>query len=383
MSCSVYVVAGEVSGDTHGAELMEALQSELENVEFRGLGGKAMAELAGEGVTDWVDDAAVVGFIEVVKRYGWFKEIFDRTLREIVAWKPEVLLLVDYPGFNLRLAKQVKELSPETKIVHYVAPQVWAWNQKRIPQIAASHDLMLCLFPFEVPLFEQAGLKTCWVGHPLVDELEEKRISVQRDKGVVGLFPGSRRKEVSRIFPLMLETVKVVRKRNPEVIFKTAAASEKVQVLMQTLLAESGILDEVVQIQLGQSQELMQQVGLGVVASGTATLEAAYYGMPYCLVYRVAWPTFLVARQVVKLPHIGLINILAGREVVPEFIQNDANSYELAGWLGRHLENEEFRTTLQNDLLEAASKLGETGVHRRAAHEIFKLVTHDGSSGTQ
>ena len=375
MSCSVYVVAGEVSGDTHGSELMEALQLELGEVEFRGLGGKAMAELADGGVADWVDEAAVVGFIDVLKRYGWFKEKFDRTLREIVAWKPEVLLLIDYPGFNLRLAKQVKELSPETKIVHYVAPQVWAWNQKRIPQIAASHDLMLCLFPFEVPLFEQAGLKTRWVGHPLVDELEEKRIAETRESGVVGLFPGSRRKEVSRIFPLMLETVKLMRQRNPEVRFRTAAASEKVQKLMLASLAESGISDEVVQIQLGKSQELMQQVCVGVVASGTATLEAAYYGLPYCLVYRVAWPTFLVARQLVKLPHIGLINILAGREVVPEFIQNDANSYELAGWLGTYLKDEELRETLQKELLDAASRLGETGVHQRAAHEISKLIS--------
>jgi len=376
MSCSVYVVAGEVSGDTHGAELMEALQFELGAVEFRGLGGKAMAELAEAGVSDWVDEAAVVGFIEVIRRYGWFKERFDRVLREIRDWKPEILLLVDYPGFNLRLAKQVKELCPETKIVHYVAPQVWAWNQKRIPQIAASHDLMLCLFPFEVPLFQQAGLKTSWVGHPLVDELEEKRISESREDGVVGLFPGSRRKEVSRIFPLMLDTVKVMRKRAKTPIrFRAAAASERVQIMMLDLLAQSEIPEGVVEIQLGESQKLMQQVSLGVVASGTATLEAAYYGLPYCLVYRVAWPTFLMARQLIKLPHIGLINILAGREVVPEFIQNDANSYELAAWLGRYLEDEHLRDKLHKELLEAASKLGETGVHRRAADEISKLVT--------
>ncbi|MDB4745461.1 lipid-A-disaccharide synthase, partial [bacterium] len=232
-----------------------------------------------------------------------------------------------------------------------------------------------CLFPFEVPLFQQAGLKTCWVGHPLVDELEEKRISESREDGVVGLFPGSRRKEVSRIFPLMLETVKVMRGRDKTpILFRTAAASERVQTMMLDLLAQSEIPEGVVEIQLGESQRLMQQVSLGVVASGTATLEAAYYGLPYCLVYRVAWPTFLMARQLIKLPHIGLINILAGREVVPEFVQNDANSYELAGWLGRYLEDENLRTKLHRELLEAASKLGVTGVHRRAADEISKLV---------
>jgi lipid-A-disaccharide synthase len=185
MSKSVYVVAGEVSGDTHGAELMEALQEELEEVGFRGLGGPRMAELSDGGVTDWVDDAAVVGVWEVLRRYGWFKERFDRVLDELLKWSPDVLLLIDYPGFNLRLAKQVHERSPSTKIVHYVAPQVWAWNQKRIPQIAATHDLMLCLFPFEVPLFENAGLRSRCAGHPLVDELEERRAEVKRDARTV------------------------------------------------------------------------------------------------------------------------------------------------------------------------------------------------------
>ena len=373
MSKSVYVVAGEVSGDTHGAELMEALAEEFGEVQFRGLGGPAMVALAGEGVIDWVDEAAVVGFVEVIKRYGWFKQRFDKVLGEIREWQPDLLLLIDYPGFNSRLARQVKAHCPQTKVVQYVAPQVWAWNQKRIPRIAATHDLMLCLFPFEVPIFEKAGLRSRCVGHPLVDELEEKRVNVTRDEKTVGLFPGSRRKEVSRLFPMMLETAAVLRQRDPEIGFVTAAASEKVEVVMKSLLAASPLPADAVCIQLGRSQELMQTVTCGVVASGTATLEAAYYGLPYCLVYRVAWPTFLMAKQLIKLPHIGLINILAGKEVVPEFIQNDANAYEVAHWLGQSLLDPAKRAQLTKILLEAASRLGETGVHRRAAHEIALL----------
>ncbi|MFT6181530.1 MAG: lipid-A-disaccharide synthase [Akkermansiaceae bacterium] len=375
MSKSVYVVAGEVSGDTHGAELMEALQEELEEVGFRGLGGPRMAELSDGGVTDWVDDAAVVGVWEVLRRYGWFKERFDRVLDELLKWSPDVLLLIDYPGFNLRLAKQVHERSPSTKIVHYVAPQVWAWNQKRIPQIAATHDLMLCLFPFEVPLFENAGLRSRCAGHPLVDELEERRAEVKRDARTVGLFPGSRKKEVSRLFPMMLESIRRLREGQPELRFVAAAASEKVAGVMEEALEESGFPEGVVEIQAGQSQVLMQSVTCGVVASGTATLEAAYYGMPYCLVYQVAWPTYVMARQLIKLPYIGLINILAGRELVPEFIQTDANAYEVAGWLGRFLKDPNLREELSQELLEAASRLGETGTHKRAAHEIALLFS--------
>lgn len=375
MSKSVYVIAGEVSGDTHGAELMEALQEELGEVGFRGLGGPEMAALSNGGVTDWVDDAAVVGVWEVLRRYGWFKERFDRTLDELLKWKPDVLLLIDYPGFNLRLAKQVRVKSPSTKIVHYVAPQVWAWNQKRIPQIAATHDLMLCLFPFEVPLFENAGLRSRCAGHPLVDELEEKRVDVKPDSQTVGLFPGSRKKEVSRLFPMMLESIRRLREDQPEVRFVAAAASEKVARVMEEALAASGLADGLVKIQTGRSQALMQSVTCGVVASGTATLEAAYYGMPYCLVYQVAWPTYVMARQLIKLPYIGLINILAGRELVPEFIQNDANAYEVAGWLGRFLKDPNLREELSQELLEAASRLGETGTHKRAAHEIALLFS--------
>tara|TARA_B110000881_G_C18535341_1_gene495460 strand:+ start:209 stop:1384 length:1176 start_codon:yes stop_codon:yes gene_type:complete len=375
MSKSVYVVAGEVSGDTHGAELMEALQEELQDVVFRGLGGPEMAGLSGGRIVDWVDDAAIMGVWEVLRRYGWFKKQFDKVLVELLEWKPDVLLLIDYPGFNLRLARQVHERLPETKIIHYVAPQVWAWNRKRIPQIAETHDLMLCLFPFEVPLFEGAGLQSHCPGHPLVDELEEQRIEVNRDPMTVGLFPGSRTKEVSRLFPMMLESAKRLLDQRPEVRFVAAAASEKVARVMVLALEESTLRPGVVEIQTGRSQRLMQSVACGVVASGTATLEAAYYGMPYCLVYRVAWPTYLMARQLIKLPYIGLINILAGRELVPEFIQNDANAYEVASWLGDHLDDGDRREKLSEELLEAASRLGEPGVHGRAAREIAHLIT--------
>ena len=375
MSKSVYVVAGEVSGDTHGAELMEALQETLKEVDFRGLGGPEMAGISGGGIVNWVDDAAVVGVWEVLRRYGWFKERFNKVLAELLEWKPDVLLLIDYPGFNLRLARQVHEHLPETRIVHYVAPQVWAWNRKRIPQIAKTHDLMLCLFPFEVPLFEEAGLRSRCPGHPLVDELEERRVEVNRGSMMVGLFPGSRTKEVSRLFPMMLESAARLLDQRPEVRFVAAAASDKVARVMASALEESDLPAGVVEIQTGRSQLLMQSVTCGVVASGTATLEAAYYGMPYCLVYRVAWPTYLMAKQLIKLPYIGLINILAGRKLVPEFIQSEANAYEVASWLGEYLGDDDRREKLSHELLEAASRLGDPGVHVRAAREISDLFT--------
>ena len=369
MSNSIYVVAGEISGDTHGAELMASLGE----MKFRGLGGPEMRKIGGSEIDDWVDDAAVVGLWEVLKRYRWFKKRFASCLSDIKKWKPDVLLLIDYPGFNLRLAKQVKEHCPDTKIVHYVAPQVWAWNQKRIPQIAASHDLMLCLFPFEVEIFKSAGLHTVCPGHPLVDELEEKRISTSRSSKLLGLFPGSRAREVNKLFPLMLDVAAEIAQRHPDMKFATAAASEKVKLAMTQIL-EGHSLHEHVEIQLGNSQVLMQQATLGMVASGTATLEAAYYGMPYCLVYKVAWPTYLVARQVVTLPHIGLINILAQKELVPEFIQGEANPDKISLWLNEMIAHPEKQALLSERLLETANTLGKPGVHQRAAQEIISLL---------
>ena len=374
MSHKIYVVAGEVSGDTHGAELMGALSHRLSEVEFRGLGGPKMGGVKGAAIPDWIDDAAVMGYVEVLKRYSWFKEKLEKSVEEVIEWQPDVLLLVDYPGFNLRLAKKVRAGCPNTKIVHYVAPQVWAWNQRRIPQIVASHDLMLCLFPFEVPCFENAGLKAVCPGHPLIDELEEKRISGERDELLVGLFPGSRLREVTRLFPLMLEVAQDLHSKGHRVRFVSAAAGEKVEKVMREELEKSALPEGLVRIQLGGSQELMQKVGSGIVASGTATLEAAYYGMPYCLVYGVGWATYLLARQVIKVPHIGLINILAGKELAPEFIQNDANVYEVSHWLGGMLLDPEARRAHGRILASAASKLGEPGVHLRAAKAISDLL---------
>ncbi len=206
MSKRLYVVAGELSGDAHGAGLLRALKTMVPAVEIHGAGGPAMAAVAGPGLRDWVEDAAVMGVWEVLKRYGWFKQRFAEMLDEVRVFRPDVLVLIDYPGFNLRFAEAVRRESPETRLVYYVSPQVWAWHRGRIPKMARLLDEMLCLFPFEQPIFEEAGLKTTFVGHPLVDELEENKLmDSQRELSLVGLFPGSREREIARLFPMMIE----------------------------------------------------------------------------------------------------------------------------------------------------------------------------------
>jgi lipid-A-disaccharide synthase len=376
MAGRVYVVAGELSGDAHGAGLLRALHRLHPAVEIAGAGGPEMAATGGSKVRDWVEDAAVVGLWEVLKRYGWFKARFDEMLAEAKEMRPDVLLLIDYPGFNLRFAEAVKRELPETRIVYYISPQVWAWNKGRIPKMVRLIDEMLCLFPFEVPIFEEAGLKATFVGHPLVDELEERRISgVERETGLVGLFPGSREREVARLFPMMLETVPEMTGKRAGLRFEAPAASPKLAAMMRRLVGEYG-LEEVVRVTDGGSHGLMQRAACGVIASGTATLEAAYFGLPYCLVYKVAWPTYLIGRLLVRLEHIGLVNILAGEGVVEEFIQADADPKIVAAELERFLDDPVHRGNLQLALADTAAKLGGQGAHERAAEIVDRWLRH-------
>ncbi|MFT5883304.1 MAG: lipid-A-disaccharide synthase [Crocinitomicaceae bacterium] len=371
---SIYLIAGEVSGDTHGAELMHALNDAIPGVQLLGTGGPEMREASGGGTRDWVEDAAVMGIWEVLKHYSWFKEQFDLMLKEVIEAKPDALVLIDYPGFNLRMAKAVREALPKTKIIYYISPQVWAWNKGRIPKMAELLDQMICIFPFEKSIFEDAGLATDFVGHPIVDELIEKKITVERESKLVGLFPGSREREVARLFPVMLETARRLSSEYPSLRFQAPAASEKLGEQMRILLDKAKLPNELVKITVGDSHALMQSASCGVIASGTATLEAAYYGLPYCLIYRIAWPTYFIGKMLVKVDYIGLVNILAGKQVVKEFIQGDADPCHIQHTLDKFLADSEFTKKVQTELAETAAKLGEPGCHKRAAESIVKVL---------
>ena len=366
----IYVVAGELSGDAHGAGLLRSLTEKVPAVVIHGVGGPEMAEVAGEGLRDWVEDAAVMGVWEVLKRYPWFKQRFAEMLADLKKFQPDVLLLIDYPGFNLRFAAAVRRDCPQVKIVYYISPQVWAWNKGRIPKMVRLLDEMLCLFPFEQPIFQNAGLKTTFVGHPLVDELEERRIAdVMRDETLIGLFPGSREREIARLFPMMIQAARLLESTNSGLKFSVPAASPKLAEQIRALLAEAGAGD-LIEVTAGGSHSLMQRACCAVIASGTATLEAAYYGLPYCLVYRMAPFTYLLGRMLVKIEHIGLVNILAGEAVVEELIQGAAEPAAVARALRQFLESPTKRAALQARLAEIATKLGGEGAHKRAANAV-------------
>ncbi len=374
MAERVYVVAGELSGDAHGAGLLRELLVLRPGIELRGAGGPEMAKISGGGITDWVEDAAVMGVWEVLKKYRWFRARFARMMGELREFRPAALLLIDYPGFNLRFAEAVRREFPEIRIIQYISPKVWAWNKRRIPKMARILDEVLCLFPFEVALFESAGLKASFVGNPLVDQLQgvlEKEM--ERDQRLIGLFPGSREREVARLFPMMIEVAGRLRNWRADLTFEVPAATEKLAAKIRAMTDKAGA-GGWIKVSTGGSHELMRRAACGVIASGTATLEAACLGIPYCLVYRVAPLTYLLAKLLVKIEFIGLVNIIAGERVVEELVQSDASPDKVAGQLRHLIESPARAAKLQERLADVAAMLGEPGVEKRAAARVAEWL---------
>jgi lipid-A-disaccharide synthase len=398
----IYFVAGEASGDEHGAELMRSLRELAPGCEFYGRGGPRMKQIAGDEFINWSETAAVVGLWEVVKRYGYFRKQFKKALDEIVTVKPDAVVLIDYPGFNLRLARtlrrntDLKSVQPAElhsaeskppdkmsggrtgrmpvfrgKIIYYISPQVWAWNRGRIRQMARFLDLMLCIFPFEAELYNSSGLRTVFVGHPMIENLAQRRTGEPRDPNVIGLFPGSRAREVKKIFPIILETAAEIIAKCPQTRFEVAAASETLAREIKRVVVSS-TLRERISVVTADSSGTMQRAFAGIVASGTATLEAAYFRLPFVLVYKVSWPTYFAARLLMRTPFLGMPNVLAGREIVPEFLQRKARPAAIATWVLQLINDVAKREQMISGFDAIIDKLGETGASAKAAGAILR-----------
>jgi lipid-A-disaccharide synthase len=373
---TIYFVAGEVSADNHGAALMRSLRELDGELKFVGRGGPQMQEIAGEQFKNWIGEAAVLGLWEVLRKYGYFREQFHETLREIRESKPDAVVVIDYPGFNLRLARALRRQAPRQKIIYYISPQVWAWNRGRIKRMAHFIDLVLCIFPFEVDSYNQAGLHALFVGHPMIERLQGRKIDTKPDPNLIGLFPGSRSREVRKIFPVMLETARELRKHNRDLRFEVAAASEQLAREMKPTVAG---LDQsqdggAIQIKVDETPVIMQRAWAGIVTSGSATLEAAYFRLPFVLIYKVAWPTFLAARLVVSVKYLGMPNLLADKEVVPEFIQHRAKPNALVKAMQSLIENANARERMISQFDVIIAKLGDSGASERAARAITEEI---------
>ncbi len=379
-------VAGETSGDARAAEVMKAVRNIRPDAVFMGAGGPKMEALSPAPFDHWTDQSAVLGLWDVLRHYGYFRAKFDRMLADIAREKPDAVVLVDYPGFNLRLARALRRRGFSGKILYYISPQVWAWNRGRISKMAGFLDLMICVFPFEAPMYEASGLHTVFVGHPLLEALGHERRTGAREPDLLGLFPGSREREIRRIFPVLVEAARLVHREMPHIRFEAAAATESHAARMKEMAGDLPIT-----IRGGTAHDLMQRATAGVVCSGTATLEAAWFGLPYCLIYKIAWLTFEIGRRLVDVDCLGIVNILnnyrvhpppdprlpakAAPHVIREFIQKDATPEAVASEALRLLRDTEARETLQRQLHEIVSSLEAEGASRRTALALLEAVS--------
>jgi len=235
-------------------------------------------------------------------------------------------------------------------------------------------DLMLCIFPFESELYEKSGLRAVFVGHPMIESLERKRTEIRREPNLVGLFPGSRQREVRKIFPVMMQMIQKLKRDRPELCFEIAAVSETLAATIREMLKGSKVSSDAAEIVIGQSALVMQRSFVGVVASGTATLEAAYYRLPFILIYKVSWMTYLAGRLLIRVKHLGMPNVLADREIVPEFIQHRARAGVLAKAVATLLSDSERRERMSSELDESVARLGGRGASERAARAVLHLL---------
>jgi lipid-A-disaccharide synthase len=366
----LYIIAGESSGDAHAAVLMHELQSLRSDIQFYGAGGPRMREVGGSHIFEWTQEA-VVGLWDVIVKYPYFRNQFHRMYREICRLLPDAVIFVDYPGFNLRLANYLHRKGYPGKKIYYISPQVWAWNRGRIVRMAEYLDLMMCIFPFEKPLYEASGLRTEFVGHPMIAELEAKRIAIKRDPKLIGLLPGSREREVRRIFPIMLQAASILLQRDPSIRFEVSAASEE----LCELIKQIAVHHDFPRIPIGirHSIELMQRAFVGMVASGTATMEASFFRFPFVLLYKVSWLTFLPGRLLVKVNYLGMPNILAADPpIIPEFIQHQAVPEHIAESVWSLYSDEPTRTDMIKAMDEIILQLAEGEAGHRAAEVVLQ-----------
>lgn len=370
------IVAGEASGDDRAAELVAQIRKRDPSFTFSGLGGTQMAENGVEIDFD-LTRMAVVGFGEVLKHLSAIKKVFRLVLQKIDKKKPLAVILVDYPGFNLRLAQELKKRN--VKVIYYISPQVWAWNARRIETIKRIVDRMIVFFRFEEALYARHGYTVDWVGHPLIDrvKVDRPREAFLNDAGLsaslrtIGLLPGSREKEIQKIFPVMLKTAAYLYQKNPQLQF---LAFQAPTISAQSFESHVKNLSIPLKIVSGQTYNGVNACDFCLVASGTATLETAILQKPMIVVYKTSFLTWALAKILIKIPDIGLVNVVAEKRIVPECVQFNATPQAIALKAISLLSHEEKLNEIRQALAEVKDKLGAPGASGRAAEKILALI---------
>ena len=373
MSRRVMIIAGEASGDLHGSGVVRELKRLVPALEILGVGGDLMRQ-EGMELIYHIRELSFMGFLEVVKHLPVIRSV-ERTLTSLLDLKrPDVLVLIDYPGFNLRFARIAKKRG--IKVVYYISPQVWAWHRSRVKKMKTVVDKMLVIFPFEEEFYRREGIDVEFVGHPLLEVLETgldrtgffKRFGIPPETRILALIPGSRTQEIHSIFPVMIGVARRLRQEfDLEVAIGVAPTLD--QHFFEGMFDVSGF-----HLIKHATYELMENAHFALVTSGTATLETACFRTPMFVVYKTSWFTYLLGRLLVSVKNIGLVNIVAGKQIVPEFIQHRANIETMTRAARALLNDQSQLAVMREELSTIKSKLGTTGASQRVAERILKCI---------
>lgn len=366
-----FVITGEASGDLHASFLIKEIKKRLPESRFFGIGGKKMED---EGVKLFfnIEKISVVGFWEAFMKVGNIRKILRSIVEKMRNMKPDALILVDFPGFNLRLAPFAKNLG--IKVIYYITPQVWAWGGWRLRSMYKNIDLALVIFPFEERIFSSYGIKTSFVGHPILDEMSLKKSkelfckehALSPEKPIIALLPGSREGEIKRILPIMLLISKEIKKRRSDVQFILPTISEEMEGFLPDKRNIRIIYDE--------TSDGIHVADTALAASGTVTLETAFLGTPSVIIYKISILTYLIIKWLIKLPYIGLVNIVRGKKIIPEYIQFSIRINQISDEILRMLEDTRYVATIKEELKEVKKILGKKGASKNAAEIIVKEI---------
>jgi len=372
----ILLICGEPSGDLHASNLVKDMASLDSSVRFFGMGG-SLCKKAGVDVIFDISDLALIGLVEVIKNIFTVGKAYRTILKKAEAVKPDLAILVDYPGFNLRLAAELKKMS--IPVVYYISPQVWAWGLNRVNIIKKCVRKIFVFFKFEEELYKAYGIDAEFVGHPLLDTV---RMPVQReeflkthglspDNPVLALLPGSRPSEVKTLLPIMAAAAVIVKKSDAGIQFAVSKHPDLDIELYRKTLQTSGIEAKLIE---GDTYGLVGSSDLALVASGTATLETAIIGTPLVITYKVSLGTFIAYKIVSKTRFLGIVNVIAKKEVAPEFLQYEATAGNISAKLSELIRDKSKLTAMRAELTKVKSSLGSPGASMRTAQSILKLL---------
>ncbi|MDD5505016.1 MAG: lipid-A-disaccharide synthase [Candidatus Omnitrophica bacterium] len=377
---NILIIAGEASSDRYAANLIKDMRSIQKDIVFRGLGGDEM-EAAGAQLFDKITHLAFIGPGGLLRGYLKLRNVLGCLIRQIKKQRPDYAILLDYAEFNLRVARVLKNMG--VPVIYYISPQIWAWGLWRVNTIRRLVDKIIVFFQFEETLYRKYSIDVKCVGHPLLEIVKvtadakefKKNLGIQENSKVIGILPGSRKSEIKNILPIMLESALTLANTSKTDINFILPLAPTIDVsAIKDLMSGLGIKVLIVHDNIYNALNICD---CAMVASGTATLETALIGIPMAIIYKTNFLTYILTKKLIKLPFIGLVNIVAGKKIVEEFLQYDARPEKISSYLQRIISNKELSCGIKQEFIKVKKSLGTPGAGMRAAGEIIRFINNN------